>query len=317
MPRSTCSIRSTAGWPSSVRMRLSSTWVTASGGPNGSQPCETTTSTRSAPWSAIAKPPSCALQSFKTSVLPPGRGAALASPPTTRTPGAQRLKSPSTRSMSSEKGSPMSTTSSAPRAPGARRSNSASLPTGSAQVSCMRRNGFTSTPGSRAATTLRATPCSISSSRVTTPRALIGANLVAGGCGRSLSAGAAGAPGRRPRGRPPEFCTSGPAQDLARDLHAQDLARTLADLHELHVPVHAHHGHVAAVADAAVDLDGLVGHPVAHLAREQLGHGGFLRVLASRVAQHGGMVDEVARGLDLRAHVGDQELDALEVGDGL
>src|ERR1051325_9058829 len=38
---------------------------------------------------------------------------------------------------------------------------------------------------------------------------------------------------------------------------------------------------------------------------------------ASRVAQHGGMVDEVARGLDLRAHVGDQELDALEVGDGL
>ena len=46
--------------------------VTSSGGPTGRQPCDTTTSTRSAPFSASATPPSCATQSFRISALPCG-----------------------------------------------------------------------------------------------------------------------------------------------------------------------------------------------------------------------------------------------------
>src|SRR5881397_1611850 len=60
---------------------------------------------------------------------------------------------------------------------------------------------------------------------------------------------------------------SRPLQNLARDDHALDLARALADLHELGVAVHPLDRDVATVAHATVDLDGLVRHPVRGLAR--------------------------------------------------
>src|SRR5439155_6484212 len=75
------------------------------------------------------------------------------------------------------------------------------------------------------------------------------------------------------------------AQDLAGDHQPLDLARALADLHQLGVAVHALDRQVAHVADPAMDLDRLVGHPVRRLAREQLGHRGFLLVRPAGVLE--------------------------------
>src|SRR5262245_56023823 len=77
---------------------------------------------------------------------------------------------------------------------------------------------------------------------------------------RIAGAGGAGA-GRSGSG-------SGTAQDLARDHEPLDLARAFSDLHELGVAMHALDRKIAHVADAAVHLNRLVGHPVRGLARE-------------------------------------------------
>src|SRR5260221_10288605 len=63
-------------------------------------------------------------------------------------------------------------------------------------------------------------------------------------------------------GPPHQTSASDRLQDLAGDHHALDLAGALTDLHQLGIAVHALDRNVAAVAQAAEDLDGLVGHPI-------------------------------------------------------
>src|SRR5207249_6471545 len=113
------------------------------------------------------------------------------------------------------------------------------------------------------------------------------------------------------------IATSNPAQDLARDHEALDLAGPLADPHELGGALHALHRQVAHVADPAVDLDRLVGDPVRGLAREQLGHRGLLDEREPGILEHRSVVDEQPRRLDLGRHVGEHELHRLEVRDRL
>src|SRR5688572_32561543 len=58
----------------------------------------------------------------------------------------------------------------------------------------------------------------------------------------------------------------------ALPIYALDLARALADLHQLGVAVEALDVHLAHVAHPAVDLDGAVGAPRGGLGGEQLRH---------------------------------------------
>ena len=74
---------------------------------------------------------------------------------------------------------------------------------------------------------------------------------------------------------------------------------------------------VLGEADAAEDLDRARGGVLGHLRREILGHGGFGDEGQSRVAQSGGVVDQQARGFHFGRHLGELELHALEIGDGL
>src|SRR5690606_13800406 len=59
-----------------------------------------------------------------------------------------------------------------------------------------------------------------------------------------------------------------------RDHDALDLARPLVDLRDPRVPIIAFDVVLLRVAVAAVDLDRLVGDPMAHLGGVELGHGG-------------------------------------------
>src|SRR2546422_5036522 len=84
------------------------------------------------------------------------------------------------------------------------------------------------------------------------------------------------------------------------------------------VTVVAFHGILPRVAVGAVNLNGLVGHLVDHLAGEKLGHGSLPRVRpASLIPQPGGSVREEPGPLDGRGHVGQHELDRLKLADAL
>ena len=75
---------------------------------------------------------------------------------------------------------------------------------------------------------------------------------------------------------------------------------------------------VGEVAIAAVDLQGVVGDLEGGVGDEAFGHGapaGRVRGLA--VESAGGFVEHDAGGLKFGFHVGQLELDALEIGDGL
>src|SRR3954451_10100168 len=69
------------------------------------------------------------------------------------------------------------------------------------------------------------------------------------------------------------------------------------------------------VARAAMDLDALVGHLDRDLRRVELGHRNLAHRVLAVLEAPGGGVDQLARGLDLRGHVGELVADHLEVAD--
>src|SRR5258706_5833374 len=107
------------------------------------------------------------------------------------------------------------------------------------------------------------------------------------------------------------------AQQAPGDDHPLDLARPLADRAELDVAVVLLGREVLDEAVAAEDLHALLRRPDGHFRRVELGHGRELRDALPFVLDRGGAVAEQTRGVDLRRHVGEHELDGLELRDGL
>src|SRR5918999_5272028 len=106
-------------------------------------------------------------------------------------------------------------------------------------------------------------------------------------------------------------------QQLAPDDHALDLRRALADQQQRRVAVQPLDLVLLRVAVAAVDAEAVLDDLLAGLGGEQLRHPGLeVRALA-RVLHARGLEREQPRGLHLRGHVGELELDRLVLGDRL
>src|SRR5690606_33511174 len=103
------------------------------------------------------------------------------------------------------------------------------------------------------------------------------------------------------------------AEEAASDDHALHLAGALADLADLGVAHHALDGVLRRIAPCAKQLDGARARAHGELAGIELRDGGRATERLVVLLQPGSVVDEVAGGFDLRRHVGERELDALEV----
>src|SRR4051795_2659159 len=100
--------------------------------------------------------------------------------------------------------------------------------------------------------------------------------------------------------------------EVTRDHHPLHLVRALADLEDLLVAVEARDGELVHEAVAAVDLERPVRGAMRELAGEELRHRGGAGEVAPGVLLPGGLVHEMARGLDLRRHVDELRLHGLE-----
>src|SRR3954452_16181120 len=106
--------------------------------------------------------------------------------------------------------------------------------------------------------------------------------------------------------------------ERACDHETLDLVRALVDLRDLGVAHVAFDRVLVDVAVAAEHLDGLDRHVHRGVRREQLGHGRVLagvRLVAVDLGARA--VEQLARGGGARLHVGELELDALELRDRL
>ena len=99
------------------------------------------------------------------------------------------------------------------------------------------------------------------------------------------------------------------------DHDALDLARALVDLGDLRVAVVALDRELLRVAVAAEHLDRLAGLPAGDRRREQLGLSALDGMRKTLLLEPGGPIREPAGRRDLGRHVGELELDRLEVGD--
>src|SRR5436190_18982801 len=106
-------------------------------------------------------------------------------------------------------------------------------------------------------------------------------------------------------------------EDRTRDHESLDLARPLVDLRDLRVAVVPLDRELLGVAVAAEDLDRLGRLAPRDLGRVELRLRPLLRVRQALPAAPRRAVDEEARCVDLRRHVGELPLDRLEVGDSL
>src|SRR5215217_2382405 len=104
-------------------------------------------------------------------------------------------------------------------------------------------------------------------------------------------------------------------EDRARDHEPLDLARPLVDLGDLRVAVEALSGELLRVPVAAENLDRLRRLPACHLRGEELRLRALLGMRPALLLEPRGPVDEQARSVELRRHVGELPLDRLEVGD--
>src|SRR5215208_5416105 len=94
-----------------------------------------------------------------------------------------------------------------------------------------------------------------------------------------------------------------------------DLVGPGADPVEPHVAPRALDPVLAHVASPAVDLEALVGHLAGDARGVELGHRDLAHGVLAAGEAPGGRVDELARGLDLRRHVGELVPDDLELAD--
>src|SRR6185295_4106177 len=93
-----------------------------------------------------------------------------------------------------------------------------------------------------------------------------------------LVAAAACSHKRRESGEGGSVVSCSSLENAGGDHDALDLARAFVDFGDARVAVVALHGKLRRVAVAAVDLDGLVGYPRRHFAREELRFGALHRV---------------------------------------
>src|SRR3954451_17491684 len=120
---------------------------------------------------------------------------------------------------------------------------------------------------------------------------------------------------RRAGGRAPTVAL---APHRAGDHDALDLVRALVDLRDLRVAHHPLHRVLVHVAVAAEHLHRLDGHRHGGVGGEQLGHRGPLaQARLAAVGHRARIVEQLARRGGARLHVGELELDALEVVDRL
>src|SRR6266536_1298021 len=133
---------------------------------------------------------------------------------------------------------------------------------------------------------------------------------------RSLAAAAADRRSRHEEDRTLRHGLDALLPQAAGDHDSEDLIRPFVYLCNFCVPHHALQGELLDVAVAAEELDRVGGHPHRGVAREALGAGreeGEVVVIAVGLGRGG--VDERPGRLDLHGHVGEHELDALEIGD--
>src|SRR5437773_3891577 len=106
-------------------------------------------------------------------------------------------------------------------------------------------------------------------------------------------------------------------EQAACDHQALDLRGALVDLHHPRVAVVALDRILLHVAVAAVHLDRLMRHPGRRLAAVELGHRRLARERLARVLEPGGALDQEPRALDAALHLGQLELDRLNLGQRL
>jgi hypothetical protein len=106
-------------------------------------------------------------------------------------------------------------------------------------------------------------------------------------------------------------------QNPGGDDEALDFGGAFVDFGDAGVAVVALDGIFAAVAIAAVDLDGFVGDAGGHFAGEEFGDGGVHAIARASVLLPGGFADEEARGVDFRGHVREHKLNGLKLRDGM
>src|ERR687884_1007279 len=101
---------------------------------------------------------------------------------------------------------------------------------------------------------------------------------------------------------------------LSRDDDALNLAGALADGAELRIAPVLFRRVIFDVAIAAVYLHGLLRYANGDFAGVELGHRGLFRRRLAGVLQGGGLIRQQARRFDLCRHVGELELNRLELG---
>jgi hypothetical protein len=108
------------------------------------------------------------------------------------------------------------------------------------------------------------------------------------------------------------------AQEIPRDDEALDLLGPLVQLGDLRIAHHPLDRVVRRVAVATEDLDRVSRHGHRRVAGEELRHRGPAhRVRRSGLDLGAGAIEQVARRLGSRRHVGQHRLDHLELADGL
>src|SRR5690606_10956829 len=131
--------------------------------------------------------------------------------------------------------------------------------------------------------------------------------------------------GRGDTGRSPLPSGTRPAPPAARLLPQHVLrdglelhrGRTLVDRPDLGVTVQLSAAVLSRERVAACEADALGGEPLSDRGRIELGHGRLREERLAGVLEPGRVVDEEPCGLEFRPHLGELELDALELGDRL
>src|SRR5690606_31913319 len=103
------------------------------------------------------------------------------------------------------------------------------------------------------------------------------------------------------------------AADLLGDGGELHVAGALVDFADLGISVELLHRVLADETDAAEQVDGRGGGALRDLGGEQLGHGRLRQEVRARVLEARGVVDQKARGLDVRRHAGELKLYALKL----
>src|SRR5262249_49882798 len=102
-----------------------------------------------------------------------------------------------------------------------------------------------------------------------------------------------------------------------RNDEALDFAGAFVNFGDASVAIGAFNRILAAVAIAAMDLNGLVRNARCHFTGEKFGHGRVLAEARASVLLPGGFANQQACRVNFRGHIGQHELDRLELRDGM